>query len=411
MCKPGGGANRCLAHNPVSKFVVKVTTVETKAPEELVEKTLVDLSKEGKNLPSPAPEAVKNWIDTQKFSTQYNPELSEHDRKIQLNRLERAETENVNGSHFHAWKNVGKAVRTKLAQKVAAGGLLVGMSVSLVGCFNNSGQHVQDEPVMPSTSASAHATPSAAPTADALGNGIVGSGQQVKAPDGSNYETISIDPNAPIYKFNNGQGLPPDLASAGYTLADGDASQKFVANYMVKEFVDSSALETKDAGFNQWYQTKAANYFTPKVYQEIGANPTQGQVVLGDLGGTNTMPNLLHDGKPREKSLDLQVSNVQPYSDAQGNKGITYSVNYTAEYRLTDSEAAAFAASHLNMTPDQFLNSNMAKDSLKDGKGENLYEATGTANLVVSKDASGSWKMIGFSSKTNYNLDNFVNQG
>lgn len=409
MCALGGGTNRCLHHNPISKFVCKVTVTKTKAPEKLVTSTLVELSKEGKSLPAPSPEAVQSWIDTEKFSTQYDPKLSEHDRKIQLNRLERAETENVTGGHFHAWKNLHSAVRSKLAKKLAAGGLVVGMSFSLVGCIA-SGNNNDHAPVTPSHSVSAPAT--TAPAEAPLGEGIIGSGKQVKASDGSTYESISIDPNAPIYKFNNGQGLSPAMKSAGYTESDGQASQKFVANYMVKEFVDSTALETKDAGFQQWVGTTGRDYFSPDVYNQLTSNPqSAGQVVLGDLGSMKTMPNLLHDGKAREKSLNMALTEVAPFSNDRGDKGIKYSVQYTATYRLSDKEAANFASklSGGQMTAEQFLQSAKAQPSVKDGKGETTYTATGTADIVVNKDSSGDWKITGMMSKTNFDVSAFVN--
>lgn len=404
MCNVGGGTNRCLAHNPISKFVVKVVTVRTKADETLVNKTLGELSKEGKNLPSPAPEVVKSWVETEKFAAQYDPELSEHDRKIQLNRLDRAETENVNGGHFHAWKNLHNAVRSKLAKKLAAGGLVVGMSFSLVGCIANGNNDHPVTPLNPPISTSAPASPSAASY-----GGVIGSGQQVKAADGT-YETVIIDKDSPVYKYNNGQGNTPEMEAAGYSAEDGQASQKFVADYMVNEFVDSKALETKDQGYDEWYATSAKNYFTPNVYQELGANRGKGQVILGDLGSMNTIPNLIHDGKPREKSLNLNVMGFAPYRDGQGNKGIKYAVEYTAEYRVSDAEAAKFAGQHVNMTPEQFLQSDLAKPSVKDGKGENSYQAKGTANIVVTKDEQGAWKIIGFSSQTNFDVTDFVNQ-
>lgn len=411
MCNVGGGTNRCLAHNPISKFVVKVVTVRTKADETLVNKTLGELSKEGKNLPSPAPEVVKSWVETEKFAAQYDPELSEHDRKIQLNRLDRAETENVNGGHFHAWKNLHNAVRSKLAKKLAAGGLVVGMSFSLVGCIANGNNDHPVMPVSPPASISASSSPSA--PAETLGNGIIGSGQQVKASDGSEYETVTIDPNAPIYNFNNGQGLSPEMKSAGYTEADGKESQKFVANYMVKEFVDSSGLETKDAGFQQWLGTTGRNYFSPDVYNQLASNPQGGgtQVILGDLGSTKTMPNLIHDGKPREKTLSMSLAEVSPFSNNRGDTGIKYSVQYSATYRLSDLEAANFASklSGGQMTAEQFLQSNKAQPSIKDGKGETTYTANGTADIVVQKDSSGEWKITGMMSKTDFDISAFVN--
>lgn len=391
MCALGGGNNRCLHHNPISKFVVKVVTVRAKAPEQLVNSTLVELSKEGKKLPAPAPEVVKNWVETEKFAAQYDPELSEHDRKIQLNRLNRAETENVSGGHFHAWKNLHGAVRSKMAQKIAAAGLLVGMSVSLVGCFANSNPN--DQPVVPTNTPSSYGM-------------VVGSGEKVETPTGA-YEKITIDKTSPIYEYNNGDTHPSAMTDAGFTEEDGKASQKFVADYMVKEFVDSSALEGGDAAYQQWHAVTAKSYYADNVYQEIQKG--EAPVVLGNYGGTNSLPpTFIHDGSPREKSLDMNIVGFRPWDNAAGLKGVKYSVNYNAEYRVDDANAAQFVSSHLGISKEDFLKSNQSKDNLRDGTGENVFKASGKANIVVSKDSSGSWKIIGFQSETNFDTSDFT---
>jgi hypothetical protein len=354
--------------------------VETEADEPTVKKTLGELNKEGKNLPSPAPEAVQTWVETEKFATQYNPKLTDHDRHIQLNRLNKVETENVSGGHFHAWKNLKKAVRSKFAQKVAAAGLLVGMSVSLAGCFangNTENNNGGNPAPTPSTSASAPA-----PASYGM---VIGSGEKVKTADGT-YETIDIDKNSPLYNFNNGEGNPDYMAEAGWTEADGKASQKVVANYLVKEFVDSSALETGDKGYQEWHKTSAKKYYSGEIYQQLGASPDS-NVVLGNFAGADKIPALIHDDTPREKELNLEVTGFMPYSDERGVKGIMYTVKYDAAYRVSDANATKFAASHTGKTPEEFLKSSMAKPSLKDGKGENIYRPKGLAEIVVGKDA------------------------
>lgn len=394
MCNVGGGTNRCLAHNPISKFVVKVVTVRTKADETLVNKTLGELSKEGKKLPSPEPEVVKSWVETEKFAAQYDPELSEHDRKIQINRLERAETENVNGGHFHAWKNLHRAVRSKMAKKIAAGGLAIGMSLSLVGCFANSNPNNSNtQPVVPTNAPSSYGL-------------VIGSGEKVKTADGS-YEKITVEKASPLYKFNNGEGIPDHLKAAGWTEDDAEQGQRLVVDYMVHEFVDSSALETGEAGYKEWHQTAAKKYYTGEVYNQAAASNSN--AILGNFGGEDKLPPLIHDASPREKDLDLNVVGFKAYDDEAGTKGILYSVKFDAGYRVNDTEAVKFAASHTGVSPEQFLNSASAKPSLKDGKGENIYRAKGNAQVVVGKDAkTGKWNIIGFQASTDFDSSDFT---
>lgn len=402
MCKVGGGANRCLAHNPASKYVVKVVTTKTKVDEPTVKNTLLNLSKEGKNLPSPSPETVKSWVDTEKFATQYDPAISEHDRKIQINRLENTEVENVSGGHFHAWKNLQKAVRSQMAQKVAATSLMVGMSVSMVGCFAN-GDGDDKNPVVPDGSP----TSTSAPVSSGSYGVAVGSGEKVETDTGT-YETITLDPNSPAYSFNKGRGNPSYMQEAGWTEEDGAAAQRHVINYMVNEFVDSTALEGGDAAFQNWYANDAKPYYSGPLYQELGQVGGSSNVILGNFAGAKSMPNLIHDGAPREKTLDLNVSGFMPYSDGAGNNGIGYTVEYTAEYRVDDSNAAEFAGSTLGQTAEQFLAGPMAKESIKDGKGENVYRVKGHANIITAKDANNEWKIIGFTSSTDFDTSDFT---
>jgi hypothetical protein len=56
----------------------------------------------------------------------------------------------------------------------------------------------------------------------------------------------------------------------------------------------------------------------------------------------------------------------------------------------------------------QFLASGAAKASLKDGQGEHVYGATGSAGAVVGKNPQGQWKIDGFQSKTDFDISDFV---
>lgn len=391
MCSLGGGVNRCLPHNPVSKFVVKVVTVRTKADESLVTNTLSELSKEGKNLPTPAAEDVKSWIETEKFAAQYDPELDAHDRKIQLNRLNRAETENVNGGHFHAWKNLHGTVRSKMTQKVAAAGLLIGMSVSLVGCFANSAG-TDNNPVVPTN----------APTSISQ---VIGSGEKVETETGS-YEKIILNPDSPAYKFSAIHADTPEMKTIGWSVEDGAAGQRLAVDYMTKEFIDSKALEGGDAAYQEWYASSAPNYYSESILPEIANNPGETKIILGNFGANKFMPNLIHDGTPREKTLNL---NVTGFVAVPEYNGVSYGIEYEAAYRVDDANAAKFVGLHAGLSSEAVLQSKYAKDVLKDGTGENLYRAKGQANIVMTKDANGQMKIVGFSSKADFDITDFAN--
>lgn len=411
MCKVGGGPqNRCLAHNPASKYVVKVVTTKTKADETTVKKTLAELNKEGKNLPTPAPETVKTWVDTERFATQYDPALTEHERRIQLNRLDNTEVESVNGGHFHAWKNLQKAVRSKVGQRVAAGSLIIGMSASLVGCFasDNNADNNNNAPINPPTSTSAPAEPTTpASSPDTFGN-FIGSGEKVETDDGS-YETITVNPDAPVYTLNNGQGLPAGFAESGWTEADAEAGQKFAVDYVVSEFIDSKALETGESGYQEWFATSAPKYFSDNMLNAPTVQtPDEAPVILGNFAGRNVIPNLIHDGTPREKGLQLTMLNAETFPSSTGQPAMKFNIEYIADYRLDDASAAEFGSYYTNQTPEQFLSSPNATEKVKDGSGENVYSAYGTVGVVVVKNNDGGWEMIGLQTETNYSTIDFA---
>lgn len=236
----------------------------------------------------------------------------------------------------------------------------------------------------------------------------VGSGEKVESSSGT-YEKIALNADAPIYNYNNGQGHPDYVASAGWTAEDGAAGQRVAVDYMAQEFVDSKALNGGDAAYQDWYKTSAKKYFSDSLYQDPAMQSGEGIAILGNYNG-NAMPNLIQDGKPREKSLNLEVVGVSAYDDEVGVKGLRYSFQYTSEYRVNDVEATAFASKLVGKTPETFLKSSAAKDSLKDGKGENIYVAKGQANVVLAKDAKNEWKIIGFQAITEYDTSDFAVQ-
>jgi hypothetical protein len=300
----------------------------------------------------------------------------------------------ANGGHFHAGKNLQNTLRSKMPRKIAAAGLLVGVSVSLVGCFANNGGNNENPVVSPSLSTSI----------SQVDTQVVGSGEKVQTDSGS-YEKIILNPDAPAYKFSAVHADTPEMHELGWTPEDGAAGQRFAVDYMAKEFIDSIALEGSDAAFQEWYANNAAKYYGESSLPELANNPGDTKVILGNFGQNKFMPTLIHDGTPREKSLNL---NVTGFVAVPEYGGVQYSVEFDAAYRVDDANAAKFVGQYTNMTSEEFTNSKYAKDSLKDNKGENIYRGKGWANVVVAKQYNGEMKIIGFSSKADFDTTDFA---
>lgn len=276
-------------------------------------------------------------------------------------------------------------------KRIAVVGLLVGMSLSLVGCIANSGP-INDE----SGTNGAPATSTSQ---------VLGSGEKVDTGAGT-YEKITLSPDNRAYQFSAIHADTPEMKELGWSVEDGIASQRAAVDYMTKEFMDSTALEGDDAAYQEWYANSAPKYYSESLMPELKANPGETKVIIGNFGTNKFMPNLIHDGKPRVKELNLGVAG---YSAIPSYNGIEYSIEFEAAYRVDDVNAAKFVGSHVGLSGEAFAQSKYAKDSLKDGTGENLYRAKGYANVIVTKDASGQMKLIGFSSKADFDTTDFAN--
>jgi hypothetical protein len=291
--------------------------------------------------------------------------------------------------------------RSKLIKGSAGASLVIGIAASLTGCGTGTS----------GVSLGANASSSPSATAAAYGS-VNGSGVRVETPTGS-YEKIVADKTGPSYNPDYGLGYPfPDyLSSAGWTEQDAVAGQRFVVDYLVQEYLDSTALEGGDEAFQKWYETDAKRYFPEELYAELSANGSANGAVLGNFAGQKLLPNsLIHDSKPRISSIDLDISSTNngPFDDGQGLKGIKFSIGYTAQYRVDDANAAELAGVLTGMSGEEVINSDLAKDKLKDGTGENSHQAKGTANFVVTKDANGEWKIIGYSSQPNFDTGDYT---
>lgn len=284
--------------------------------------------------------------------------------------------------------------RSRTARKAAVAGLIMGLSLSLVGC-SDVANLIPKPPVS-----------EAPPT-----NTVTGSGTQIKTASGS-YQKLSLHPQAPVYTYDEANSS--HLLEAGWSHKDGASGKRFVIDYVLKEYLDSTALEGGDASYQKWYATDAKKYFAGDVYRDIKNG--QGNVVVGNFGGKLVLPGLINDGGTRAKNVDITVSGYLDYTGQPGVKAIEYSVQYSADYRVSDASAAKFVSDyskkHLSpekhLTPEQFLATDMAKPQLKDGKGENSLHLSGSVSIFLGKDAKGAWTILGFWPNPNFNTDDFT---
>ena len=119
MCQAKSlGGKRCLAHSAASRAFVRLVTRKTGANADMVQDTLKELNKEGRNLSAPTATEVKELFDRNRFVAEHDPDLDPKDSKLIVKNLIEAENEakkqGVTAGAFHAWKNLMRRVTEKM---------------------------------------------------------------------------------------------------------------------------------------------------------------------------------------------------------------------------------------------------------------------------------------------------------
>lgn len=263
--------------------------------------------------------------------------------------------------------------RTAIAVSIAAATIL-----ALTGC-NAIGS------VIPGASNPA-ATAAAAAKPGGYGS-AVGTGAIIGAP-GSQYEKIAVSPAVLAIKPG-----PGELAGDGWTTDQKLEARNMAMKYTVEEFLDSNVLEGGEPALTEWKAKEGKAYMAPD-FQYTGV-----MALLGNVGGHKSIPAMIHDGKPRVAKVSLTPS-FGGASNENGVPTLTYAVHYEAEYRVNDANAAYSGGLENNMSPEQFIASDKAKDALKDNQGENILGAYGQLELTMKYAADGL-KV----SQTNFRVD------
>lgn len=403
MCQPKDkGGKRCFRHAVLSMFSVRVTKVKTGADEKLVVSTLSELNKEGKNLPMPAPEEVAGWLAKKQFATSYDPDLDTHERKIQLNQLDRAKREveqGVTGGQFHAWKNITKEVRRKLVQRAAIVGIAGSIAFGAAGCGVQA-NNVDTTP-KPTTSTSAPADPSASPSTpadSALGGDIVvmtkdGKAVVIKDQYGS-YEKVGLNPDDELNKKVDPSIIDSSVKDAGWSDQDVLAGQKFISNFIASESIDSTALDTGDPGYKDWVSKNQDKYIAPE-FQSFIQSDSDKRALLNTRVNAEIDFHYVRDGKPRVTSSNITMDRVNNV-DANNEHNLIFTGSYVAKYRANNKDVLN-AYVEKGYPKDQVL---QTLPQLKDANGYTTVSGTMKYQYAIAKKADG-WKITGYTNSFN----------
>lgn len=306
-------------------------------------------------------------------------------------------TESLSGKKMNGNAN------SKFSTRIAVTGILIGLTASLGACTTTVNDSAPANPAEQNA-----AGDDASESASENYGSVIGSGKTITTEDGS-YETVTLDPASDLFNLNGGNGLPEGIAAYGWTAEDATAAQKFAAEYVVHEYLDSTALETGDAGLEDWINTTAATYYSTKMIDDgsLRNSESGGDIVLGNVGEERLIPNLVHDGKPRLSNADLTLLDLETFA-VEDSQALKFNIEYTADYRATDAGAVNAASYYAGQTPEAFLSSPIADPKLQDGVGENIHKAYGTVGVVVVKTPSDGWKIAGLQTDRNYSNSDYV---
>lgn len=401
MCQPKdkGGA-RCLAHNPVTKFLVRVIGLKTGASPEVIKQAIKELYKEGKKLEMPSVAEVERWIDTKRFATEIDPSLDDHERKIQLNQLDRAKEEiqehGVKGGAWHVWKNLQKTVSTKMKsmRKAAlAVGLIGAMSFGVAGCAG--GLDKGDSTPKPSSTSTSQPATTEAPAVQTLGDVVTktdANGAPVTVTDDKGtYQRVTLSPDDDAMKLNPAN-VDASVAAAGWSEADTLSGQQFIAKFVSEEGVDSNAVDST-SGWEKWKSEQSASYVAPE-WSNMVSEPSQGSdrsAFITNNPNESGVP-LIRDGSPRVASSSVSVDKVSSM-EIGGANNLVVSGKAVTQYRVTDATMlASWQANNPDATKEAILKE---KPELADGK-DGTYTSTFDFMYSVRPDAASGWLITGY---------------
>lgn len=408
-CRARVKAN-CRYHGAVNKFVSFMTVKKTGAAPKLVASTLTELNQEGKALPAPNKKDLKTWIETERFQTQYDPALTDAERKEQLARLSEAskQTEGVTGGRFHAWKNVLARVQEKVAPRALATGLAGVMVVSMSGCFSNAdggfespiketGSNSQtidrNDPLFVAPEGKDKALPGYFQSEAEI---ISGYSVKEDVDDGlGTYQRIQLDQDSKgfdVSKIDYSQVA----GSANYSVEDVNDGYRFALNFVAEEYLDSTSLDNASS-YPAWLQNEGNKYYSQDIVASSDAQSNQQNIIASQASPTLPMPSMVRDGKPRIEQLGVAGNNLGTFPGNNDELLLTYDIDYAAKYRVSDENIIAhYVQTNQFASKDAFLSQldDASRASLTNGKDDNFFILQGRASLAVKK-IDNEWKILG----------------
>lgn len=378
MCQSKAkGGKRCFTHSLTTKATSLQVSKTTGIPEPVVTQVMRDLRQEGAGNESPSREEVLAHVQRQKFNIMNDDALSAHDKKILMNRWDKAKNEEVDGGAWHAIKNALGETLKRWSKRIVAGFAIGAMAFTLAGCGGTG----KDDPA-PSPSDTVTTAPSQEPTEPtptetgtapegvSFSPGIL-VGDTVNDGKGE-YRSLVLDPDSALANT-----LPPkvtDGARARYSDEQILDAQKEASEFVVTEVLDSDLADNDSPEARQKWWSANSNRFTGVAKEDaenaILNKPDATGLVILNANGTLRGTPIYDPSKPKYSQMELVLNTVEESSDPTS---IRFVYGFNGERPVTE----------------------------KNDQGQSLKEVNTGVFIISTNLEGGEWKISGWNNSYN----------
>jgi hypothetical protein len=259
---------------------------------------------------------------------------------------------------------------------------------ALVGCTPDAAS--SEAGPTPSASASATATPAPAENYGDITLMLDADGKPVTVTDEhGTYARTTISATAAAMSVDPATLDMP--AGAPWSADDILSAQQWVAKFIVEEFLDSRAFDTKD-GWSAWKADEGQRYVnTGFIDLEKGIEETGRSAIILNSSDKATIVSP-RDGEPRFVSTEINVTDVANYEE-NGGIYIRIAAETSSVIRVTD---AAFIRSVQEANPGSSMESIEADFPAYTDGVDGTWSLDADIEYFLEKIEPSGWRIVGF---------------
>jgi hypothetical protein len=160
--------------------------------------------------------------------------------------------------------------------------------------------------------------------------------------DQGTYLHVTLSPTAPVATSVDPATVGDSIAGSSWDDAALLDAQRFVATFVAEQTIDSIALDADEAGWENWHDSTAEQYFGPNPEDAIG-RPTGGTdrptPIFNDPN--NATPVLVRDGLARLDDATIVIDSLEN-DPREGGERLMVTGTADVSYRLSDDEAVKY---------------------------------------------------------------------